>query len=39
VRLAVEKRGEEYLSFPQRNLFDKIGVRSMVMGPIRMEIS
>jgi CubicO group peptidase (beta-lactamase class C family) len=31
VRLAVEKRGEEYLSFPQRNLFDKIGVRSMVM--------
>jgi CubicO group peptidase (beta-lactamase class C family) len=31
VRLAVEKRGEEYLSFPQRQLFDKIGVRSMVM--------
>ena len=31
VRLAVEKRGEEYLSFPQRSLFDKIGVRSMVM--------
>ncbi|HEY7288767.1 MAG TPA: serine hydrolase [Vicinamibacterales bacterium] len=31
VRLGVEKRGEEYLSFPQRNLFDKIGVRSMVM--------
>jgi CubicO group peptidase (beta-lactamase class C family) len=31
IRLAVEKRGEEYLSFPQRNLFDKIGVRSMVM--------
>lgn len=31
VRLAVEKRGEEYLSFPQRELFDKIGVRSMVM--------
>jgi CubicO group peptidase (beta-lactamase class C family) len=31
VRLAVEKRGEDYLSFPQRNLFDKIGVRSMVM--------
>jgi CubicO group peptidase (beta-lactamase class C family) len=31
VRLAVEKRGEEYLSFPQRNLFDKIGIRSMVM--------
>ena len=31
VRLAVEKRGEEYHSFPQRNLFDKIGVRNMVM--------
>jgi CubicO group peptidase (beta-lactamase class C family) len=31
IRLAVEKRGEEYLSFPQRQLFDKIGIRSMVM--------
>jgi CubicO group peptidase (beta-lactamase class C family) len=31
IRLAVEKRGEEYLAFPQRNLFDKIGIRSMVM--------
>jgi len=31
IRLAVEKRGEEYLSFPQRNLFDKIGIRTMVM--------
>lgn len=31
VRLAVEKRGEDYFSFPQRNLFDKIGIRSMVM--------
>lgn len=31
VRLAVEKRGEEYLSFPQRQLWDKIGVRSMIM--------
>jgi CubicO group peptidase (beta-lactamase class C family) len=31
VRLAVEKRGEEYLSFPRRALFDKIGVRTMVM--------
>src|SRR5256886_4163647 len=31
IRLAVEKRGEEYLSFPRRALFDKIGVRSMVM--------
>jgi CubicO group peptidase (beta-lactamase class C family) len=31
VRLGVEKRGEEYLSFPQRALFDKIGVRTMVI--------
>ncbi|MEK6285802.1 MAG: serine hydrolase [Acidobacteriota bacterium] len=31
IRLAVEKRGEEYLSFPQRALFDKIGVRTMVL--------
>ncbi|MGQ3123128.1 serine hydrolase domain-containing protein [Variovorax sp.] len=31
VRLAVEKRGEEYLSFPQRELFDRIGIRSMVL--------
>jgi len=31
VRLAVEKRGEEYLSFPQRALFDKLGIRSMVI--------
>jgi len=31
VRLAVEKRGEDYLSFPQRALFDKIGVRTMVI--------
>jgi CubicO group peptidase (beta-lactamase class C family) len=31
VRLAVEKRGDDYLSFPQRALFDKIGVRTMVM--------
>jgi CubicO group peptidase (beta-lactamase class C family) len=30
-RLGVEKRGEEYLSFPRRALFDKIGVRTMVM--------
>ncbi len=30
-RLAVEKRGEEYLSFPRRALFDKIGIRTMVM--------
>lgn len=31
IRLGVEKQGEEYLSFPQRALFDKIGVRTMVM--------
>ena len=31
VRLGVEKRGEEYLSFPQRALLDRIGVRTMVM--------
>jgi CubicO group peptidase (beta-lactamase class C family) len=31
VRLGVEKRREEYLSFPQRALLDKIGVRTMVM--------
>lgn len=31
IRLAVEKRGEKYLEFPQRALFDKIGVRSMVI--------
>jgi CubicO group peptidase (beta-lactamase class C family) len=31
VRLAVEKRGEDYLSFPQRALFDRIGIRTMVI--------
>jgi len=31
IRLAVEKRGEEYLSFPQRALFDRIGIRSAIM--------
>jgi CubicO group peptidase (beta-lactamase class C family) len=31
IRLAVEKRGDEYLSFPRRALFDKIGIRTMVM--------
>ncbi|WP_018622342.1 serine hydrolase domain-containing protein [Spirosoma luteum] len=31
VRLGVEKLGEEYLTFPQRALFDKIGVRTMIM--------
>lgn len=31
IRLAVERRNETYASFPQRALFDKIGVRSMVI--------
>jgi len=31
IRLAVEKRGEDYLLFPQRALFDKIGIRTMVI--------
>jgi CubicO group peptidase (beta-lactamase class C family) len=31
VRLAVERRGDDYGSFPQQALFDKIGVRSMVI--------
>jgi len=31
LRLAVEKRGEEYLSFPRRVLFDRLGMRSMVL--------
>lgn len=31
VRLGVEGRGEDYHSFPQRALFDKIGIRSMIM--------
>jgi CubicO group peptidase (beta-lactamase class C family) len=31
IRLAVERRGEDYLAFPQRALFDKIGVRTMVI--------
>jgi CubicO group peptidase (beta-lactamase class C family) len=31
IRLAVEKRGEDYHSFPQRALFDRIGVRTLVL--------
>ena len=31
IRLGVEKLREDYLSFPQRALFDKIGIRTMVM--------
>jgi CubicO group peptidase (beta-lactamase class C family) len=30
-RLGIEKLGKNYHSFPQRELFDKIGVRTMVM--------
>jgi len=39
IRLAVEKRGEEYLSFPRRALLDRIGIRSMVMETDRMGFS
>jgi len=31
IRLAVEKRGEDYWSFPRKTLFDKVGVRTMVI--------
>ncbi|HKX26851.1 MAG TPA: serine hydrolase [Blastocatellia bacterium] len=31
VRLGVEKRNEDYLSFPRRALLDKIGIRTMIM--------
>lgn len=31
IRLGVEGRGEDYLSFPRRSLFDRIGMRTMVM--------
>ena len=31
IRLAVEGRGEDYHSFPQRNLFDKIGIRDAII--------
>ena len=31
IRLAVEKTGQPYHAFPQHALFDKIGVRTMVM--------
>lgn len=31
IRLGVEKRKEEYLSFPRRALLDKLGMRTMVM--------
>jgi CubicO group peptidase (beta-lactamase class C family) len=31
IRLAVEGRGEEYHAFPQRALFDKLGIRSALI--------
>jgi len=31
IRLGVEKRGDDYLSFPRRALLDKLGMRTMVM--------
>ena len=31
VRQAVEKKGEEYLTWPQRALFDRIGIRRQVL--------
>ncbi|HUG16466.1 MAG TPA: serine hydrolase [Thermomicrobiales bacterium] len=31
VRQTVEARGEEYLSYPQRALFDRVGMRNMVL--------
>lgn len=31
IRLAVEKRHEDYHAFPQRALFDRIGIRTMVL--------
>jgi len=31
IRLAVEERGENYHTFPQRQLFDKLGIRNMVL--------
>ena len=33
VRETVEARGENYLTFPQRELFDKIGMRNMILEP------
>ncbi len=33
VRLAVEKRGDNYLTWPQKALFDRIGIRRQVLEP------
>jgi CubicO group peptidase (beta-lactamase class C family) len=31
IKLAVEKRGQQYLTWPQRQLFDRIGIRRQVL--------
>jgi CubicO group peptidase (beta-lactamase class C family) len=31
IRKAVERRHEEYLTYPQRHLFDRLGIRSMTL--------
>ncbi len=31
IRLGVEGRGDDYHAFPQRELFDKLGIRNMIM--------
>ncbi len=31
IRMAVEQRGEDYHAFPQRNLFDKLGISHLIM--------
>jgi CubicO group peptidase (beta-lactamase class C family) len=33
VKRTVTRRGEEYLTYPQRELFDRIGIRKMVLEP------
>jgi CubicO group peptidase (beta-lactamase class C family) len=33
VKETVRKRGEDYFSFPQRALFDRVGIRKMVLEP------
>jgi CubicO group peptidase (beta-lactamase class C family) len=33
IKETVKRRGEDYLSFPQRALFDRIGIRKMVLEP------
>ena len=33
VRLAVEKKGEDYLSYPRRALFERVGMSNAVLEP------